>query len=67
VKEVFKLLGREPFIIEGPLTPGSTQRRCPDIKKLQSLGYKPMINFEKGLPDLVKWYVTNINNHKKRF
>lgn len=62
VEEVFKVLGREPRIIEGPLTLGSTQRRCPDITKLQNLGYIPSIPFIKGLPDLVNWYVTNANN-----
>jgi UDP-glucose 4-epimerase len=62
VKEVFKLLGREPRIIEGPLTAGSTERRCPDITKLQDLGYMPAIPFVKGLPDLVNWYVRNANN-----
>ena len=60
VEEVFRLLGREPRIIEGPLTAGSTQRRCPDITKLQGLGYSPSIPFVKGLPDLVDWYVRNI-------
>lgn len=59
VEEVFKLLGREPRIIEGPLMVGSTQRRCPDIGKLQDLGYKPNISFAQGLPDLVNWYVLN--------
>jgi dTDP-glucose 4,6-dehydratase/UDP-glucose 4-epimerase len=62
VEEVFMLLGREPRIIEGPLTAGSTQRRCPDITKLQGLGYMPVIPFVKGLPDLVSWYVRNANN-----
>lgn len=62
VEEIFKLLGREPRIIEGPLTAGSTQRRCPDIKKLQGIGYAPAIPFVKGLPDLVNWYVLNANN-----
>lgn len=62
VEEVFKLLGREPHIIEGPLTAGSTQRRCPDITKLQGLGYRPAISFVKGLPDLVSWYMHNANH-----
>lgn len=62
VVEVFKVLGREPHIIEGPLTQGSTQRRSPDITKLQGLGYKPAIPFAKGLPDLVNWYVANANH-----
>ena len=61
VEEVFKLLGREPRIIEGPLLAGSVKRRCPDITRLQGLGYTPAIPFVEGLPDLVDWYVRNIN------
>ena len=62
VHELFKLLGREPRIIEGPLTAGSPQRRCPDIAKLQGLGYTPVITFAKGLPSLVNWYVRNVKH-----
>lgn len=66
VEEVFKLLGREPRIINGPLAEGSTQRRCPDITKLRGLGYSPAIPFVKGLPDLVNWYVRNTNNRNAK-
>lgn len=66
VEEIFKLLGREPRIIAGPLTAGSTQRRCPDITKMQGLGYSPSIPFVKGLPELVNWYVRNANNSSKK-
>lgn len=65
VEEVFKLLGREPCIIAGPLKAGSTQRRCPDVTKLQSLGFSPKISFLEGLPDLVNWYVRNGNSFLK--
>lgn len=60
-REIFTLLGRKPRIIAGPLPDGSTQRRCPDITKLQGLGFQPQIPFTKGLPDLVAWYV---NSHE---
>lgn len=59
VEEVFKVLGREARIIEGPLTEGSTQRRCPDIRKLQSLGFAPQIPLAAGLPGLVDWYASH--------
>jgi dTDP-glucose 4,6-dehydratase/UDP-glucose 4-epimerase len=62
VEQVFKILGREPHIIHGLLAQGSTERRCPDISKLRSLGYEPTISFEEGLPSLVHWYVQHINN-----
>jgi dTDP-glucose 4,6-dehydratase/UDP-glucose 4-epimerase len=67
VEEVFKLLGRKPRIIEGTLTAGSTQHRCPDITKLRGLGYAPTISFVKGLPDLVSWYVRNADNPNTKF
>lgn len=56
VHSIFKVLGREARIIGGDLTEGSTQRRCPDISKLRSLGYSPQISFKEGLPEVVRWY-----------
>jgi dTDP-glucose 4,6-dehydratase/UDP-glucose 4-epimerase len=63
VEQVFRILGREPRIVHGPLAQGSTERRSPDISKLRSIGYEPTISFEEGLPSLVHWYVTHANNH----
>lgn len=54
--KVFDVLGRMARIVGGPLTEGSTQRRCPDISKLRGLGYEPSVSFDQGLPALVKWY-----------
>lgn len=62
VHDLFRLLGREARIVEGPLQEGSTQRRCPDISKLQSLGYAPTISFAAGLPSLVDWYAQHAND-----
>ncbi len=56
VYHVFRVLSREANIIPGELTPGSTQRRSPNISKLKKLGFNPTISFEKGLPSLVHWY-----------
>lgn len=40
-----------------PTFPGSTQRRCPDIKKaFQDLGYQPKIPWKEGLISTIKWY-----------
>lgn len=61
VEKVFGVLGREPQIVVGPLTEGSTQRRCPDISKLRRLGYEPAISFDCGLPGLVSWYAQYAN------
>lgn len=62
VERVFAVLGREAQIVEGILTEGSTQRRCPDISKLAQIGYNPSISFEQGLPELVNWYVRHSNS-----
>jgi nucleoside-diphosphate-sugar epimerase len=39
--------------------PGGTLRRCPDIRKMTSLGFDPQITLARGLPDLARWYVTH--------
>ncbi|MCD0422666.1 SDR family NAD(P)-dependent oxidoreductase [Rubrivivax sp. JA1024] len=56
VPKVLRTLGREANVITGPLTEGSTQRRCPDISKLAALGYAPRVTIDAGLPSLVDWY-----------
>jgi nucleoside-diphosphate-sugar epimerase len=55
-QEVFDILKRDVRIVEGALTEGSTQRRCPDISKLRRLGYEPKIAFSEGVRSLVAWY-----------
>ncbi|MDD3879927.1 MAG: NAD-dependent epimerase/dehydratase family protein [Syntrophomonas sp.] len=59
-KQLFKYFGREVGIIAGPLPPGSTPRRCPDISKLQKLGFRPRISFEQGLAATIEWYARAI-------
>jgi nucleoside-diphosphate-sugar epimerase len=46
-------------VVRGPEAPGATLRRCPDISKLQSLGFKPRYTLESGLQPTVDWYVQN--------
>ena len=43
-------------ISTGPLTEGSTKRRCPDINKLRALGYNPRFDLKAGLRETVAWY-----------
>lgn len=52
-------LGKAIEVRPGQLAEGSTQRRCPDIGKLQALGYRPRISLDLGLPDVVRWYNDN--------
>ena len=38
---------------------GSTLRRCPNIKKIQSLGYTPKTTLDIGLKNTIEWYLKN--------
>jgi len=51
--------GRSLDLQTGPVQPGSTARRCPDISKLSALGYKPRVPLADGLPPTVAWYWDN--------
>ncbi|HZL61075.1 MAG TPA: NAD-dependent dehydratase, partial [Pseudolabrys sp.] len=48
--------GREIDLVGGPARAGGTARRCPDISKLASLGYKPRVPLAQGLPPTLDWY-----------
>lgn len=57
--QVAACAGREIDLIARPAPAGGTQRRCPDINKLASLGYAPQISLAQGLPSTVGWYWAN--------
>lgn len=40
----------------GPLRAGGTNRRCPDITKLQGIGYAPAVDLKAGLAKTARWY-----------
>ncbi len=50
---------RQANLIVSEAPEGATPRRCPDISKLQRLGFSPSIPLKKGLPSLVEWYAVN--------
>lgn len=56
---VIGCFGREAIIKAGTPAEGATQRRCPDIAKLRSLGFRPKISLVEGLPEVVDWYATH--------
>ena len=56
------MLNLELNILPGQLSEGSTKRRCPDIKKLCELGYKPSISLSEGLKITIDWYLKNLRN-----
>lgn len=59
VEIIFDWFERTPEIIPGPAPAGGTPRRCPDISKLQRLGYAPKINIAEGISEIAAWYVEN--------
>ncbi len=55
-RRVAMVFGREIALKPGPLQPGSTIRRCPDIGKLRKLGYGPKVSLDDALAKTVQWY-----------
>jgi nucleoside-diphosphate-sugar epimerase len=56
---IFRQFDREPNFDYEPAPAGETRRRCPDIGKLQALGFAPRIALAQGLPGVVAWYRAN--------
>jgi UDP-glucose 4-epimerase len=48
--------GRLIEIIPGPPAEGGTNRRCPDITRIMTLGYRPKYTLRDALPGVVRWY-----------
>jgi nucleoside-diphosphate-sugar epimerase len=58
--------GRRVVIEPGKLTQGSTKRRCPDIRKIRKLGFKPKVSFGEGVSVTTKWYDENAHKRPKK-
>jgi nucleoside-diphosphate-sugar epimerase len=63
IREVAQLIasacGREIRLVPGQLQAGSTPRRCPDVGKLKSLGFEPVVSLEDGVRRTAAWYVSH--------
>jgi nucleoside-diphosphate-sugar epimerase len=57
-------LGRSVRILPQPEAPGGTHRRCPDISRLQALGYEPKVSLAEGIGRTVPWYVSNASQRR---
>jgi nucleoside-diphosphate-sugar epimerase len=57
---VGELFGKHIEIVPGPIAPGGTTRRCPDIAKIAALGYAPKISLREGLAITTNWYRDNL-------
>lgn len=57
-KMIGRIAGFDLELRHTPLRDGGTLRRCPDISKLQNLGYAPSVTLEEGLSRCWEWYKT---------
>jgi nucleoside-diphosphate-sugar epimerase len=55
-KIVAEHFGRPITIVPGPPAEGGTNRRCPDITKIMTLGFQPKRPLREALPGVVRWY-----------
>ena len=63
-KKVVSYFNREIDLKSEPLPKGSTPRRCPDISKIEKLGFSPKVSLDAGLPSMIEWY--RKNRHRKK-
>jgi len=49
-------MGLQIEVVPGPAALGGTPRRCPDISRVQALGYRPRVSLTDGLARTVEWY-----------
>ncbi|MDO8794165.1 MAG: SDR family NAD(P)-dependent oxidoreductase [Vicinamibacterales bacterium] len=60
ITEVARLVAqrfeREIELEFGAVLPGSTARRCPDVSKLEALGFEPSTRLADGIASTVDWY-----------
>ena len=57
---IAETIGREINIVPGKLLQGSVARRCPDIGKIEALGYNPKILLREGVATTVDWHTNNV-------
>lgn len=58
-EEVGRCFDRTVEVLPGELRAGGTLRRCPDISKIQRLGFASPRSLREGLPEVVAWYTRN--------
>ena len=56
IKDISDILKIKIRVEKGDLRKGGTDRRCPSIEKISSLGYIKKNSYRKGLIKTVKWY-----------
>ena len=63
LNDMANLLGINVEIFSGKKPKGGTSRRCPDINKIISIGYKRKDHYYKGLEKTINWYKDYYTNH----
>ena len=58
-KKIIKYQKKNVQIICSQEPHGETPRRCPNIEKIQGLGYKQKYSIDDGLRITVNWYIKN--------
>jgi len=64
-EKVVRYFGRKLKLQPSEIPLGSTNRRCPNVNKLQALGFKPKISLDEGLPSIIDWYVAHADQRKQ--
>ena len=64
IKKIGDVLGVSLDLVAGELRKGGTPRRCPDITRLQHLGYSPKVSLQDGLTKTVEWYAKHFLNER---
>ena len=60
--QVAACLGMRIRIEPGPDAAGSAPRRCPEIGKLERLGFRPRWTFQEALATTVRWYAARLES-----
>lgn len=57
--QIMSLFGRKGVVVPSKAPSGETDRRCPSIDKVISLGYRPRVSLSEGLHRTKQWYMEN--------
>lgn len=58
-RKVLAYFGRKVKLVPQKGPSGGPKRRCPDIRKLMKLGFRPKISLDQGLPSIADWYAAH--------
>lgn len=59
-EKIGDFFGRAIKIEPGDPVLGETVRRCPDITKIESMGFAPKVSLDEGLGKTIGWYRNNL-------